>query len=49
MFAIEEYDGKQPTNPHWNKASDTLDTLNHKLHLGFTRAILAAVASFASK
>ena len=48
MFAHEEYDGKAPTNPNWNKPSDTLNTLNLKLHANITRGLFAAVADLAN-
>jgi len=37
-----------PLNPHWDQVTDTLDTLNLKLHAEITRGLLATVADFAN-
>ena len=50
LLAIEEHTGGQPPvkNPNYHTAGDTLATLNPALHAQVTRAILAAVTSFAN-
>ena len=49
MFAHEEIDGHTPANPNWNKSTDTLDTLNLKLHAEITRGLLAGVSALANQ
>ena len=44
MFAIEDYELE---NPNWDSSTDTLDTLNHDLHLLATQALVASVIELA--